>query len=150
MSNIFFILLLSFNFLKLTPILRAFKIRLKQTDCWVIVNDDFAIKKISGHKTDSAFQRYNHVTEEEMKGIKWLEEKAEDSAPMDTYMDTCEQSKNENTRNSLKSWWASRDLNPGPDDYESSALTNWATGPNQSRYNIRQAGLKQDFSELLN
>jgi len=24
----------------------------------------------------------------------------------------------------LKSWWASRDLNPGPDDYESSALTN--------------------------
>ena len=21
-------------------------------------------------------------------------------------------------------WWASRDLNPGPDDYESSALTN--------------------------
>ena len=63
-----------------------------------------------------------------MSGMKWLEEKAEDSAPMDTYMDTymdtCEQSKNENTRNSLKSWWASRDLNPGPDDYESSALTN--------------------------
>ena len=66
-----------------------------------------------------AFQGYNHVTEEEMKGMKWLEEKAEDSAPMDTYMDTCEQSKNKNTRNSLKSWWASRDLNPGPDDYES-------------------------------
>ena len=87
-------------------------------------NDHFVIKQASGHKTDSAFQRYNHVTEEEMKGIKWLEEKAEDSGTMDTYMDTCEQSKNENTRNSLKSWWASRDLNPGPDDYESSALTN--------------------------
>ena len=87
-------------------------------------NDHFVIKQASGHKTDSAFQRYNLVTEEEMKGIKWLEEKAEDSAPMDTYMDTCEQSKNKNTRNSLKSWWASRDLNPGPDDYESSALTN--------------------------
>ena len=38
-------------------------------------NDHFAIKKISGHKTDSAFQRYNLVTEEEMKGMKWLEEK---------------------------------------------------------------------------
>jgi len=34
-------------------------------------------------------------------------------------MDTCEQSKNENPRNSLKTWWASRDLNPGPGDYES-------------------------------
>ena len=83
-------------------------------------NDHFAIKKIAGHKTDSAFQRYNLVTEEEMKGMKWLEEKAEDSAPMDT----CEQSKNENTRNSLKSWWARQDLNLRPDDYESSALTN--------------------------
>ena len=51
------------------------------------------------------------------------EDNVEDSAPMDTYMDTSEQSKNKNTRNSLKSWWASRDLNPGPDDYESSALT---------------------------
>ena len=87
-------------------------------------NDHFVIKQASGHKTDSAFQRYNLVTEEEMKGIKWLEEKAEDSAPMDTYMDTCKTSTNDNPRNSLKSWWASRDLNPGPDDYESSALTN--------------------------
>ena len=87
-------------------------------------NDHFVIKQASGHKTDSAFQRYNLVTEEEMKGMKWLEEKAEDSGTMDTYMDTCEQSKNENTRNSLIYWWASRDLNPGPDDYESSALTN--------------------------
>ena len=59
-----------------------------------------------------------------MKGMKWLEEKAEDSAPMATNMDTCEQSKNENTRNSLKSWWARQDLNLRPDDYESSALTN--------------------------
>ena len=54
-----------------------------------------------------------------MSGMKWLEEKAEDSAPMETYMDTCEQSKNENTRNSLKSWWARQDLNLRPDDYES-------------------------------
>ena len=64
-------------------------------------NDHFVIKQASGHKTDSAFQRYNLVTEEEMRGMKWLGEKVEDSAPMDTYMDTCEQSKNENTRNSL-------------------------------------------------
>ena len=56
--------------------------------------------------------------------MKWLEEKEEKPGTMDTYMDTCEQSKNENTRNSLKSWWARQDLNLRPDDYESSALTN--------------------------
>ena len=67
-------------------------------------NDCFVIKQVSGHKTDGAFRRYNLVTVEGMKGMKWLEEKAEDSGTMDTYMDTCEQSKNKNTRNSLKSW----------------------------------------------
>ena len=51
-------------------------------------NDHFLIKKASGAKTDSVFKRYNLVTEEEMKGMKWLEEKAEDSGMMDTYMDT--------------------------------------------------------------
>ena len=51
-------------------------------------NDHFVIKKASGHKTDSAFKRYNLVTEEEMKGMKWLEEKVENSGMMDTYMDT--------------------------------------------------------------
>ena len=38
-------------------------------------NDHFVIKQASGAKTDSAFQRYNLVTEEEMKSIKWLDEK---------------------------------------------------------------------------
>ena len=31
---------------------------------------------------------HNLVTEEEMKGVKWLEEKAKYSGTMDTYMDT--------------------------------------------------------------
>jgi len=48
-------------------------------------NDHFVIKRASGHKTDCAFQRYN---EEEMKGMRWLEEKEGKSGTMDTYMDT--------------------------------------------------------------
>ena len=51
-------------------------------------NDQFKIKKASGHKTDSAFQRYNLVTEEEMLGMKWLDLKKDDQRTMDTYMDT--------------------------------------------------------------
>ena len=51
-------------------------------------NDRLVVKQASGHKTDSAFQRYNLVTEEEMKGMKWLDEKEEKSGTMDTYMDT--------------------------------------------------------------
>jgi len=51
-------------------------------------NDQFVIKQASGHKPDIAFKRYNLVTEEEMKGMKWLEEKTKDSGMMDTYMDT--------------------------------------------------------------
>ena len=51
-------------------------------------NDHFVIKQASGAKTDSAFKRYNLVTEEEMKGMKWLEENGENSGMMDTYMDT--------------------------------------------------------------
>ena len=37
-------------------------------------NDHFVIKQASGAKTDSAFQRYNLVTEQEMKSIKngWM------------------------------------------------------------------------------
>ena len=38
-------------------------------------NDHFVIKQASSAKTDSAFQRYNLVTEEEMKSMKWLDEK---------------------------------------------------------------------------
>ena len=38
-------------------------------------NDHYKIKQASGHKTDSAFQRYNLVTEEEMKGMQWLEKR---------------------------------------------------------------------------
>jgi len=44
--------------------------------------------KVSGHKTDIAFQRYNLVTEEEMLGMKWLDLKKDEHRTMDTYMDT--------------------------------------------------------------
>ena len=47
-----------------------------------------------------------------------------------------------NHRKSLILWWARLDLNQRPDDYESSALTNWATGPNQSFYFSCHAGVK--------
>ena len=50
-------------------------------------NDRYVIKKASGHKTDSAFQRYILVTEDEMKGMKWLDQK-KISRTIDTYMDT--------------------------------------------------------------
>ena len=55
-----------------------------------------------------------------MKGMKWLDDKEEKPGMMDTYMDTSEQSKNENNRKQLISWWARQDLNLRPDDYESS------------------------------
>jgi len=87
-------------------------------------NDHFVIKQAYGHKTDSAFQRYILVTEDEMSRMKWLEEKEEKPETMDTYMDTCEQSNKDNPCKQLKSWWARQDLNLRPDDYESSALTN--------------------------
>ena len=57
-------------------------------------NDQFVIKQVSGAKTDSDFKRYNLVTEEEMKGMKWLEEKEENCGTMDTYMDTRSNLKN--------------------------------------------------------
>ena len=53
-------------------------------------NDHFLIKQASGHKTDVAFQRYNLVTEDEMKGMKWYTEKAGKIGRIDTYMDTME------------------------------------------------------------
>jgi len=51
-------------------------------------NDHYNIKKVSGHKTDIAFQRYNLVTEEEILGMKWLDLKNDEQRTMDTYMDT--------------------------------------------------------------
>ena len=56
-------------------------------------NDHFVIKQASGAKKDSAFQRYNLVTEQEMKSIKWLDEKSVNSGTMDSYMDTSTKTK---------------------------------------------------------
>ena len=38
--------------------------------------------------TISAFQRYILFTEEEMRGMKWLDQKEGRTGTMDTYMDT--------------------------------------------------------------
>ena len=51
-------------------------------------NDHFVIKQASGAKTDSVFQRYNLVTEEKMRSIKWLDVQDEKSGTMDTYVNT--------------------------------------------------------------
>ena len=56
-------------------------------------NDNFVIKQASGAKTDSAFRRYNLVTEEEMKSIKLVGWKGEKSGTIDTYMDTLAKTK---------------------------------------------------------
>ena len=56
-------------------------------------NDHYTIKQASGHKTDIAFQRYNLVTEEEIQGMKWLDEKEGKPGTIDTYMDTNAKSK---------------------------------------------------------
>ena len=80
-------------------------------------NDHFVIKRASGHKTDSAFQRYNLVTEDEMKGMKWLDEKEEKSGTIDTYLDTMLKLKR--TQIELRacySWLPKPDSNQRPDD----------------------------------
>ena len=51
-------------------------------------NDHYKIKQASGHKTDSAFHRYNLVTEVEMKGMQWWDQQEGKTGMMDTYMDS--------------------------------------------------------------
>jgi hypothetical protein len=46
-------------------------------------NDFFEIMAMSGHTTMSVFKRYNLATEEELKGIKWLDQGGK-SGEMDT------------------------------------------------------------------
>ncbi len=54
-------------------------------------NDHFVIKEQSGHKTNSAFERYNLVSEDEVKRLKWHPYSPLPSGKMDTYMDTTSQ-----------------------------------------------------------
>ena len=71
-----------------TKLLNWYSIRSLQTSASKSTgNDRYVIKKVSGHKTDSAFQRYILVTEDEIGGIKWLDKKT-NSGTIDTYMDT--------------------------------------------------------------
>ena len=51
-------------------------------------NDHFVIKQASGTKTDSVFQRYNLIIEEEMKSMKWLDVQGGKSGTIVTYTDT--------------------------------------------------------------
>ena len=46
-------------------------------------DEHFVIKQASRHKTDSAFQRYNLVTGEEMKGMQWLDQQEGKTGMMD-------------------------------------------------------------------
>ena len=47
-------------------------------------------------------------------------------------------------------WWARPDLNWGPTDYESAALTNWATGPSSSELiNYQLLGTCAIVSKIL-
>ncbi|MGD0230112.1 MAG: tyrosine-type recombinase/integrase [Syntrophorhabdales bacterium] len=50
-------------------------------------NDYFRIMALSGHKTTACFKRYNLVTEDELKKLKWPSEDRS-AGTMDTYMDT--------------------------------------------------------------
>ena len=50
-------------------------------------NDFFEIMAMSGHTTMSVFKRYNLVTEQELRGVKWLDQ-GRTRGGMDTYMDT--------------------------------------------------------------
>lgn len=49
-----------------------------------IYHEDWGNEEIKRHKTTSVFKRYNLVTEEELKDVKWKNT----TGTMDTYMDT--------------------------------------------------------------
>ncbi len=69
----------------------------------LVGNDYFKIMAISGHKTMACYKRYNLVTEQELKEVKWPGVREEDP-PLDAYLDTKQKWPTRKPRKPLKSW----------------------------------------------
>ena len=87
---------------------------------------------ITGHKTESTYQRYNivdlsrvsaatDVLDSQQRNGPQAHKPATNSQPASSQKERAER---ESVQNQGNEWWAHQDLNLGPTDYESAALTN--------------------------